>query len=85
MKSFEYKITDDLISHLRPSGLLCRTASEFKSKITLSLNGKDAEAGKLFSLLDLGMRSGDTVKVTVHGEDEDNAYAIIQNFFKENL
>lgn len=40
MKSFVYLITDEIGIHARPAGELVKLAKEFKSKITVSANGK---------------------------------------------
>ena len=37
------------------------------------------------ALMGMGIKQGDTVKVTVEGADEDTAAAAIEEFFKANL
>lgn len=85
MKTFNYTITDNAGIHARPAGLLSKTAAGFKSDVIISLNGKEAEAGRLFALMGLGVKKGDTVAVKISGEDEDAAAQIMEKFFKENL
>lgn len=85
MKSFEYVITDEVGIHARPAGILAKKAKEYTSKITLTKDGKSAEAQKLMAVMSLGVKKGETVVVSVEGEDEEVAFPEIEIFFKENL
>ncbi len=85
MKTFEYVITDEVGIHARPAGLLSKKAKEYASKITIEKAGKSAEAQKLMAIMALGVKKGDTVTVTVDGDDEDTAVVEIEAFFKDNL
>ena len=40
---------------------------------------------KLFSLMGLGVKKDDTVRVQISGSDEDEATAVIEKFFRDNL
>ena len=85
MKSFNYVITDEVGIHARPAGLLVKKVKEFGSKVTISKDGKSAEAQKLMAIMALGVKKGDTVTVSIEGEDEDAAATAMETFFKENL
>lgn len=85
MKTFDYVITDEVGIHARPAGNLVKAAKAFSSKVILSANGKDAEATKLMKIMQMGVKKGTTVTVTVEGEDEDTAAAELEKFFQENL
>lgn len=85
MKSFEYTITDPVGIHARPAGVLAKKVKEYASKITITKGEKSAEAQKLMAVMSLGVKNGETVTVSVEGEDEDTAVAGIEAFFKENL
>lgn len=85
MKSFEYTITDEVGIHARPAGLLAKKVKEYASKIIITKGEKSAEAQKLMAVMSLGVKKGETVTVTVEGDDEDKAYDEIEAFFKENL
>ena len=56
MKSFEYVITDEVGIHARPAGILAKKAKEYTSKITLTKDGKSAEAQKLMAVMSLGVK-----------------------------
>lgn len=85
MKQFNYTITDEVGIHARPAGVLAKEAKKYASKITVSKDGKAAEATKLMALMSLGVKKNDTVEVAVEGTDEDTAFAAIKKFFEENL
>ncbi|MBQ7384014.1 MAG: HPr family phosphocarrier protein [Clostridia bacterium] len=85
MQSFTYTIKDEIGIHARPAGLLAKTAKGFKSDILIEKNGKMVNATKLMMLMGLGVRCGETVKVSVVGEDEEEAAAAMKAFFENNL
>lgn len=85
MKEFNYTITDSLGIHARPAGLLVKEASHFKSNITLTKEDKTADAKKIFSVMSLGVKCGNTVTVNADGEDENEAISALESFFKTNL
>ncbi len=85
MKEFSYKITDEVGIHARPAGLLVKKASEFKSEVTLSKGEKSADAKKIFGVMSLAAKCGDTVNVRISGNDEDRAAEALKKFFEENL
>lgn len=85
MKEFNYTIKDEVGIHARPAGMLVKEAKKYESKITVSGNGKNADATKLMAVMGLGVKNGQTVKVTVEGADEDTAVEEIKAFFETNL
>lgn len=85
MKSFEYTITDEVGIHARPAGVLARKVKEYASRITITKGEKSAEAQKLMAVMSLGVKQGETIRVSVEGEDEETAAADMEAFFRENL
>lgn len=85
MKEFQYVITDPVGLHARPAGLLVKQAAAVASKVTISCNGKSADAKKLIMLMSLGVKQGMEVTCQIEGEDEDAAFDTMQSFFKEHL
>ena len=85
MKTFDHTIKDEVGIHARPAGQLVKEAKKYESRITVSINGKSAEATKLMAVMGLGVKCGQTVEVTVEGADEDTACEGIRTFFEENL
>ena len=62
-----------------------KEAKKYESRVTVSKDGKSAEATKLMAIMGLGVKCGQTVRVTVEGADEDAAYEGVKAFFEENL
>lgn len=85
MKKWEYVIRDEIGIHARPAGELVKEAKKYSSRITISKDGKSVEATKLMAVMGLGVKCGQTVEITVEGEDEQTAYEGIKNFFEKNL
>lgn len=85
MREFEYTIKDPVGIHARPAGMLVQKAKGLASAVTLEKGGKKADAKKLFSVMTLCAKQGDTLLVRCDGADEENAAAELQRFFEENL
>lgn len=85
MKSFKYVIKDEIGLHARPAGLVAKAAKEVSSKVTITCNGKSAEATRLMALIGLGVKCGNEVTVTIEGDDEEEAAAVMEKLFHENL
>ena len=85
MKSFEYTLTDPVGIHARPAGILVKEIKKYASTVTVIKGEKEVNALKLMALMGMGIKQGDTVKVTIDGADEDAAAAAIEEFFKANL
>ncbi len=85
MQSFEYVIKDELGIHARPAGMLAKKAKEFDSEIIISFDNKSVNATKLIGVMGLGIKKGDSIKVSVSGNDEDKAISEIKAFFESSL
>lgn len=86
MKEFTHTITDALGIHARPAGLLAKAAAAFQDTvITVSKGSDSARATQLMRLMSLGVKAGDTVKVTATGSEEDAAIDAMRAFFTANL
>ena len=86
MKQFTYTVTDPVGIHARPAGLLVKAAKGLDSTVTIAkADGKSAVAVKLMALMGLGIKQGETVTVTIEGENEEKVCAELEQFFKENF
>lgn len=85
MKSFSYKVKDELGIHARPAGMLVKEVKNFQSKVTLEKDGKTVDASRLMAVMGMGVKKDQTVTVTVEGDDEDAACDAIKAFFEANL
>lgn len=85
MKTFQYKIKEEVGIHARPAGRLTRAAKECGCNVTVSFGGKNADAANLSEIMSLGIGCFDEVTVMVEGENEEEAVVQMETFFKENL
>ena len=85
MKEFTHVIADPAGIHARPAGLLVREAKQFTSQITLTKGDKTIDVRRIFALMALGAKQGDSLLVRIEGPDEEAAAAAIQAFLKERL
>jgi len=58
---------------LRPAGILCKEAMQFKSLITFSYRENTANAKSVLSVLGACIRCGDEIEFVCNGDDEDEA------------
>ncbi|MGI6212671.1 MAG: HPr family phosphocarrier protein [Anaerovoracaceae bacterium] len=84
MKEFDLVITDENGIHARPAGLVVKAVKAYKSKATIHFGEKSSDMRKLLAMMGMGIKKGDTVKIEVEGEDEDQAAEAIKNAFVEN-
>jgi phosphocarrier protein len=85
MKTFNYAITDPAGIHARPAGLLVKEAKKFESKISVAKGVRKADLKKLFAVMGLGVKQGETITIEVEGADEEAAAATVEAFLKANL
>lgn len=87
MKTFDYTIKDELGIHARPAGLLVKKIAGVHSNVTIEVKekGKSADAKRLMAVMKMAVKQGDTVTVTIEGDDEDAVAPAIEQFFKENF
>lgn len=85
MTAFEYTIKDELGIHARPAGVLVKTAKATGCKVTIEKGEKSADASRLLAVMGMGIKQGDSVKVTCEGENEAEASEKLKAFFEENL
>lgn len=65
--------------HLRPAGVLCKKAMEYKCRITFRFRGITGDAKSILSVLGACIKSGNELELFCDGEDEKEALeALIQ-------
>lgn len=85
MQQFQYTIRDDLGIHARPAGLLVRLAMSFRCELQISKNEQQVSLKKIFTVMGLNVKCGDTVTVVASGDDEQQAISALHNFFRQSL
>ncbi len=71
--------------HLRPAGILCQEAMNFKSLITFQYRGNTANAKSVLSVLGACIKSGDEIELVCEGEDEEEALRFLVQLIDEGL
>ncbi len=59
--------------HLRPAGILCKEAMQYKSLITFKFRENTANAKSVLSVLGACVKCGDEIELFCEGEDENAA------------
>ena len=55
--------------HARPAANFVKTAMRFRSRVTVGVNGKTADAKSILAVLALGATGGTTLRLNAEGED----------------
>lgn len=71
--------------HLRPAGILCKEAMQFKSLITFSFRESIANAKSVLSVLGACVKCGDEIEIVCEGEDEDAALKALVDIIESGL
>lgn len=71
--------------HLRPAGLFCKTAVQFKSKITFRHENTIANAKSVLSVLGACIKKGDEIELMCEGDDETEALAEMLKIIEDGL
>lgn len=71
--------------HLRPAGLFCKTAVQFKSKITFRFKETSGNAKSLLSVLGACVKRGDEVEIICEGDDEAEALTEMLRVIEDGL
>ena len=85
MKKFEYTVKDPDGIHARPAGLLVKEAAKFACSISLEKDGKCADLKRIFSVMSLAVKGGETVTVVCDGVDEQAAADAVLRALEYNL
>ena len=71
--------------HLRPAGVLCKEAMQFKSLITFTFRDNTANAKSVLSVLGACVKCGDEVEFVCDGEDEEEALKALVEAIENGL
>lgn len=74
--------------HARPAALFVQTASKFKSKITLEMDGRKVDAKSIMGIMSLGAAQGKQIVLKAEGEDAEASLTsladLVNNKFGED-
>lgn len=73
MRTQHFVIQNKLGLHARPCAQLAKTASFFKSSVTLTQKDRTVDAKSILGLMSMAMPFGSDFTITVEGVDEERA------------
>ena len=73
MQKREVNVTNPLGVHARPSAKIVQLASKFRSAVSLTLDGRTANARNIVAVMLLAAGAGSTITVETIGPDEREA------------
>ena len=85
MKELEIRIHNPTGLHARPAKVFVNTAKKFDSDIRVFHGEKKANAKSLISMLTLGAEQGAEIRVTVEGDDEEQAMSTLEEAVRSGL
>lgn len=86
MKEFDFTVKNEEGLHARPAGILAKEAKKYESTVSITNEkGKTADVRKLISVMALGVKCGQDIKVSVEGPDEETVFEEVKQFFEENF
>lgn len=68
----------------RPIAMLVQVASQHESSVYIEAEGKKVNAKSIMGMMSLALGSGESVKVTVNGSDEEEAMTDIEGYLSGN-
>lgn len=71
--------------HLRPAGILCKEAMQYKSLITFAYRGNTANAKSVLSVLGACVKCGDEIEFICDGADEKEALKALVDAVESGL
>ena len=71
--------------HLRPAGVFCNAASNFRCKVEFRYKEATANAKSVLSVLGACIKKGDTIELVCDGEDETEALHTMVSLIEEGL
>lgn len=85
MKTYSYTIKDEQGIHARPAGELVKTAKNFACEIKIGKGAGMVDAKKIFGIMGLGAKKGETVELSFDGEDEEQALETVSKWLENSL
>jgi phosphocarrier protein len=79
------KINNKAGLHARPAAMFAQKASAFKSTVMIFKGEKSANAKSIISIMGLGVKQGESLKIKVEGADADTAVAALTKLVNDNF
>ncbi len=79
------KILNRLGLHARPAALIAQTAAKFKSSVELTKDNVTINAKSIMGVMMLAAEFGSSLRLSVTGPDEQQAFASIEKLFADKF
>lgn len=83
MKQIIYALEDEYGMHARPASKLAGVSQKYSSSVKIKYKEETGDLKSMISVLRLGIRKGETFRIEIAGEDEEEAYQALEIFLKE--
>lgn len=84
-KTKECIIRNKLGLHLRPAGLLVKTANKYKSDITVEKDGVQVDGKSIIAITTLNATTNSTITIKACGQDADQALEELERLIAGNF
>lgn len=84
-KTKEFIIRNELGLHLRPAGLLVKTANKYKSDITVEKDGVQVDGKSIIAITTLNATKNSTITIKACGQDADQALEELERLITGNF
>lgn len=85
MKKKKVKVLNESGLHARPSSMLVKTASSFKSDLYIEMYGYRINGKSILGLMTLAAEKGSEMELIVDGPDEDEALEALTKLFNNKF
>lgn len=85
MQLTEVEIINKLGLHARAASKLTQKASQFKSEIWITRNGRRVNAKSIMGVMMLAAAKGSTIEIETSGEDEKEALSALQTLIADRF
>ncbi len=83
MVSLDVAVNLDSGLHARPAAKFVQLSKGFKSKLSVSYNGKNIDPKSILALLSLNVNKGAVIRISADGEDETRAAEALAFFVQQ--
>ena len=80
--SFTATVIDPIGLHARPAAVVVKAANQFKSQVTLTCDGKEANLKSIMNVLALGVKCHKEITITAQGKDAGIVIAELEQLMK---
>lgn len=85
MQTEEFTIINKLGLHARASALFVKTASQFSAEVKVRRDEIEVNGKSIMGIMMLAAAKGTIIQVTVEGEDEERAMAVLGELIRDGF